>query len=144
MLPPGHEKVPERARVGTGGHILVGKCSRGGELLPPGHGEGANCGRRVPEDAGAHEKVPERTWVGNREEPGEGERAGAGTGAKGKKKGSIRGGVLPYVGEGRRLLPLDCCAWFWRHIVADAVHGWNLCKDSVCNLHKDWPVNLLD
>ena len=44
-------------------------------------------------------------------EPGEGERAGAG--AKGKKKGSIRGGVLPYVGEGRRLLPLDCCAWFW-------------------------------
>ena len=33
--------------------------------------------------------------------------------AKGKKKGSIRGGVLPYVGEGRRLLPLDCCAWFW-------------------------------
>ena len=80
--PPGHEKVPEHARVGTGGHILVGKCSWGGELLPPGH-----------------KKVPERTWVGNREEPGEGERVGAG--AKGNKKGSIRGGVLPYVGEGR-------------------------------------------
>ncbi len=64
--------------------------------------------------------------------------------AEGKKKGSIRRGVLPYVGEGRRLLPLDCCAWFWRHIVADAVHGWNLCKDSVCDFHKDWPVNLLD
>ena len=61
--------------------------------------------------AWARKRVPERTRVGNREEPGEGERARAG--AKGKKKGSIRGGVLPYVGEGRRLLPLDCCRWLW-------------------------------
>ena len=42
-----------------------------------------------------HKKVPERT----RGKPEEG--AGDEQGAKGKKKGSIRGGVLPYVGEGR-------------------------------------------
>ena len=127
----------------------AGACPGGGRRAHFGRetfsGE-VNCCRlgteRVPIVDGGCRKMPERTRVGNREEPGEGERAGAG--AKGKKKGSIRGGVLPYVGEGRRLLPLDCCAWFWRHIVADAVHGWNLCKDSVCNLHKDWPVNLLD
>ena len=63
--------MPEHARVGIGGHILVGKCSRGGKLLPPVHRK----------DAGAHPG-------GNREEPGEGERAGAG--AKGNKKGSFR------------------------------------------------------
>ena len=47
MLLPGHKKVPERALVGAGGHILVGKCSRGGKLLPP-----------------VHKKVPERARVG--------------------------------------------------------------------------------
>ena len=43
-----------------------------------------------------------------------------------------------------RLLPLNSCAWFWRHIVANAVNSLNLCQDSVCDLHKDWPVDLLD
>ena len=50
---------------------------------------------RVPVVDGGCWKVPERT----RGEPEEG--AGGEQGAKGKKKGSIRGGVLPYVGEGR-------------------------------------------
>ena len=34
-----------------------------------------------------------------------------------------------------RLLPLNSCAWFWRHIVANAVYCRNLSQDSVCNLH---------
>ena len=34
-----------------------------------------------------------------------------------------------------RLLPLNSCAWFWRHIVAYAVYCRNLGQDSVCDLH---------
>ena len=86
--PPVHKKVPERALVGAGGHISVGKRSRGGKLLPPGHGEvperarvgqagtfrrgnvpvEENCCRlgtdRVPIVDGGCWKVPERPRVG--------------------------------------------------------------------------------
>ena len=34
-----------------------------------------------------------------------------------------------------RLLPLNSCAWFWRHIVAYAVYCRNLGQNSVCDLH---------
>ena len=46
--------------------------------------------------------------------------------------------------RGWGLFPLNCCTWFWRHIVAYAVNGFNLCKDTVCDLHKDRPLDLLD
>ena len=61
-----------------------------------------------------------------------------------KKRGPAAGWTSVIICCSERLLPLNGCAWFWRHVVADAVYGWNLCKDSVCNLHKDWPVDLLD
>ena len=50
MVPEGAAgcwNMPERTRVGAGRHISVGKRSRGGKLLPPGH-----------------EKVPEGALVG--------------------------------------------------------------------------------
>ena len=43
-----------------------------------------------------------------------------------------------------RLLPLDCCAWLRREIVADAVDLRDLCEDAVGDLHEDRPVDLLD
>ena len=48
------------------------------------------------------------------------------------------------ISYGGRLLPLNCCVWFWRHVVAYTVDCRYLCEDSVSDLHEDWPVNLLN
>ena len=42
------------------------------------------------------------------------------------------------------LLPLNCGAWLWRHVVADAVDIGYLGQDAVGNLQQDRPFNLLD
>ena len=52
-----------------------------------------------------------------------------------KKTASQKEGCLKSICCSERLLPLNCCAWFWRHIVAYAVYCRNLCQDSVCDLH---------
>ena len=159
-MPPGHKKVLGCAQSGVGGHIFRGKRARGGKIWPSGHKKVLRCAHS---GVGGHISRIKRARGGKIRPPGHKKvlwcaHSGVGGHILGVKR--ARGGEMQPPGHkkrpgakcsrsfgyllGGRLLPLNCCVWFWRHVVAYAVDCRYLCEDSVSDLHEDWPVNLLN